>query len=55
MKIGAPLRDIASSFASFRRAATDEVLDYLGEAGFDPQFGARPLWARTATAGAWAS
>ena len=23
--------------------ATDEVLDYLGEAGFDPQFGARPL------------
>ncbi len=23
--------------------ATDEVLDYLGESGFDPQFGARPL------------
>jgi len=23
--------------------ATDEVLDYLGEQGFDPQFGARPL------------
>ena len=23
--------------------ATDEVLDYLGELGFDPQFGARPL------------
>ena len=23
--------------------ATPEVLDYLGEAGFDPQFGARPL------------
>jgi ATP-dependent Clp protease ATP-binding subunit ClpB len=23
--------------------ATAEVLDYLGEQGFDPQFGARPL------------
>lgn len=23
--------------------ATDEVLDYLGQEGFDPQFGARPL------------
>ncbi|AMR27033.1 hypothetical protein A0257_07865 [Hymenobacter psoromatis] len=23
--------------------ATPEVLDYLGEQGFDPQFGARPL------------
>ena len=23
--------------------ATDEVLDYLGELGWDPQFGARPL------------
>ncbi|GAA4033137.1 hypothetical protein GCM10022409_16820 [Hymenobacter glaciei] len=23
--------------------ATDEVLDFLEEAGFDPQFGARPL------------
>jgi ATP-dependent Clp protease ATP-binding subunit ClpB len=23
--------------------ATDEVLDFLGEQGFDPQFGARPL------------
>lgn len=23
--------------------ATTEVLDYLGEVGFDPQFGARPL------------
>jgi ATP-dependent Clp protease ATP-binding subunit ClpB len=23
--------------------ATNEVLDYLGEIGFDPQFGARPL------------
>jgi ATP-dependent Clp protease ATP-binding subunit ClpB len=23
--------------------ATGEVLDYLGEQGFDPQFGARPL------------
>ncbi len=23
--------------------ATSEVLDYLGEQGFDPQFGARPL------------
>jgi ATP-dependent Clp protease ATP-binding subunit ClpB len=23
--------------------ATDEVLDYLGEQGFDPQFGSRPL------------
>lgn len=26
-----------------RLEATDEVLDYLGEQGFDPQFGARPL------------
>jgi ATP-dependent Clp protease ATP-binding subunit ClpB len=24
-------------------AATQEVLDYLGEVGFDPQYGARPL------------
>jgi ATP-dependent Clp protease ATP-binding subunit ClpB len=23
--------------------ATNEVLDYLGDQGFDPQFGARPL------------
>jgi ATP-dependent Clp protease ATP-binding subunit ClpB len=23
--------------------ASDEVLNYLGEEGFDPQFGARPL------------
>ena len=23
--------------------ATPEVLDYLGESGFDPRFGARPL------------
>ncbi|WP_019947447.1 ATP-dependent chaperone ClpB [Hymenobacter aerophilus] len=29
--------------AGIRLEATDEVLDYLGEAGFDPQFGARPL------------
>ena len=29
--------------AGIRLAATDEVLDYLGEQGFDPQFGARPL------------
>jgi len=26
-----------------RMEASNEVLDYLGEAGFDPQFGARPL------------
>jgi len=26
-----------------RLEATDEVLDYLGEQGYDPQFGARPL------------
>jgi ATP-dependent Clp protease ATP-binding subunit ClpB len=24
-------------------AATDEALDFLGEHGFDPQYGARPL------------
>jgi ATP-dependent Clp protease ATP-binding subunit ClpB len=29
--------------AGIRLAATDEVLDFLGEQGFDPQFGARPL------------
>jgi len=29
--------------AGIRLEATDEVLDFLGEAGFDPQFGARPL------------
>ncbi|WP_055562190.1 ATP-dependent chaperone ClpB [Hymenobacter sp. AT01-02] len=29
--------------AGIRLEATDEVLDYLGEQGFDPQFGARPL------------
>ncbi|RFP65770.1 ATP-dependent chaperone ClpB [Hymenobacter lapidiphilus] len=29
--------------AGIRLEATTEVLDYLGEAGFDPQFGARPL------------
>ncbi|MBW3128070.1 ATP-dependent chaperone ClpB [Hymenobacter profundi] len=29
--------------AGIRLEATDEVLDYLGESGFDPQFGARPL------------
>ena len=23
--------------------ATDEVMDWLGELGYDPQFGARPL------------
>ncbi|MGY3089987.1 ATP-dependent Clp protease ATP-binding subunit ClpB [Hymenobacter sp. UYAg731] len=29
--------------AGIQLEATPEVLDYLGEAGFDPQFGARPL------------
>jgi ATP-dependent Clp protease ATP-binding subunit ClpB len=29
--------------AGIRLEATDEVLSYLGEQGFDPQFGARPL------------
>ncbi|UPL49613.1 ATP-dependent chaperone ClpB [Hymenobacter sublimis] len=29
--------------AGIRLEATDEVLDHLGEQGFDPQFGARPL------------
>ncbi|MDX5420907.1 MAG: AAA family ATPase, partial [Hymenobacteraceae bacterium] len=29
--------------SGIRLIATDEVLDYLGEQGFDPQFGARPL------------
>ncbi|QNF35300.1 ATP-dependent chaperone ClpB [Adhaeribacter swui] len=29
--------------AGIRLEATDEVLDYLGELGYDPQFGARPL------------
>jgi ATP-dependent Clp protease ATP-binding subunit ClpB len=29
--------------AGIRLEATDEVLDYLGETGFDPAFGARPL------------
>ncbi|TPG72445.1 ATP-dependent chaperone ClpB [Hymenobacter nivis] len=29
--------------AGIQLEATDEVLDYLGEQGFDPQFGARPL------------
>ncbi|RSK47367.1 ATP-dependent chaperone ClpB [Hymenobacter rigui] len=29
--------------AGIRLEATDEVLDYLGEQGFDPTFGARPL------------
>ena len=29
--------------ASIQLEATSEVLDYLGESGFDPQFGARPL------------
>ncbi|SNC68415.1 ATP-dependent Clp protease ATP-binding subunit ClpB [Hymenobacter gelipurpurascens] len=29
--------------AGIRLEATDEVLDFLGEQGFDPQFGARPL------------
>ena len=29
--------------AGIQLEATSEVLDYLGEAGFDPQFGARPL------------
>ncbi|MBC8081743.1 MAG: AAA family ATPase, partial [Hymenobacter sp.] len=29
--------------AGIRLEATSEVLDFLGEQGFDPQFGARPL------------
>ncbi len=29
--------------AGIQLEATSEVLDYLGESGFDPQFGARPL------------
>lgn len=29
--------------AGIKIEATDDVLDYLGELGFDPQFGARPL------------
>ncbi|MDX5436823.1 MAG: AAA family ATPase, partial [Pontibacter sp.] len=29
--------------AGIQLVATDEVLDYLGEQGYDPQFGARPL------------
>ncbi|RDC62885.1 ATP-dependent chaperone ClpB [Adhaeribacter pallidiroseus] len=29
--------------SGIRLEATDEVLDYLGEQGYDPQFGARPL------------
>ena len=29
--------------AGIQLEATDEVLDYLGQQGFDPQFGARPL------------
>jgi ATP-dependent Clp protease ATP-binding subunit ClpB len=29
--------------ANIEIEATQEVLDYLGEVGFDPQFGARPL------------
>jgi ATP-dependent Clp protease ATP-binding subunit ClpB len=29
--------------AGIRLEATDEVLNFLGEQGFDPQFGARPL------------
>ena len=29
--------------AGIQLEATSEVLDHLGEAGFDPQFGARPL------------
>ena len=29
--------------AGIQLEATSEVLDFLGEAGFDPQFGARPL------------
>jgi ATP-dependent Clp protease ATP-binding subunit ClpB len=31
------------SEAGISLEATDEVLDFLGEQGFDPQFGARPL------------
>ena len=29
--------------AGIQLEATPEVLDHLGESGFDPQFGARPL------------
>jgi len=29
--------------AGIQLEATSEVLDFLGESGFDPQFGARPL------------
>jgi ATP-dependent Clp protease ATP-binding subunit ClpB len=29
--------------AGIQLEATSEVLDYLGEAGYDPQFGVRPL------------
>ena len=29
--------------AGIRLEASEEVLDYLGELGYDPQFGARPL------------
>jgi ATP-dependent Clp protease ATP-binding subunit ClpB len=29
--------------AGIRLEASDEVLDYLGDLGYDPQFGARPL------------
>ena len=32
-----------TGFKAISLEATDEVLDYLGEQGFDPQFGARPL------------
>ena len=32
--------------AGIQLEATPEVLDYLGEPGFDPQFGARPPQAR---------
>ena len=31
------------SEAGIEIGATQEVLDYLGEVGFDPQYGARPL------------
>jgi len=38
-------KNIVASMAAlgFELQATEEVLDWLGELGYDPQFGARPL------------
>jgi ATP-dependent Clp protease ATP-binding subunit ClpB len=38
-------RNITSAMNAlgFELQATDEVMDWLGELGYDPQFGARPL------------